>query len=209
MLAACMLYGTTLSAQFRIMEELPNMHVNDISRDADSFMWISTDYGLSRFNGTDYTTYYHLNSDPSSLPSDKVICTACDSRGELWVLTKAGVSVFDPIANGFGTVLEYNGPKEYEAVMKKYQHPITKAGSLAQKAKEVGGHGGMDFIMDYRLVYCLNHGLPLDQDVYDAAEWSSLVELTEVSIRSGSKPVVMPDFTRGDWNKMDGLRLAE
>ena len=65
----------------------------------------------------------------------------------------------------------------------------------------------MDFIMDYRLVYCLHNGLPLDQDVYDAAEWSSLVELTEVSIRHGSLPVVMPDFTRGEWDKTPGLSL--
>ena len=68
--------------------------------------------------------------------------------------------------------------------------------------------GGMDFIMDYRLVYCLHNGLPLDQDVYDAAEWSSLVELSEVSILHGSAPVDMPDFTRGEWNKLNGVHFA-
>lgn len=56
--------------------------------------------------------------------------------------------------------------------------------------------------MDYRLVYCLHNGLPLDMDVYDAAEWSCLVELSEVSILNGSAPVQMPDFTRGEWNKL-------
>ena len=75
-------------------------------------------------------------------------------------------------------------------------------------AREVGGHGGMDFIMDYRLVYCLRHGLPLDQDVYDAAEWSSLAELTEASVRNGSMPVAMPDFTRGAWRKVEGFSHA-
>lgn len=95
-----------------------------------------------------------------------------------------------------------------EEMMARYQHPITKAGNLAEKAKKIGGHGGMDFIMDYRLIYCLNHGLPLDQDVYDAAEWSSLVELTEVSIINGSMPVEMPDFTRGEWNKIQGLHFS-
>jgi len=104
---------------------------------------------------------------------------------------------------------KYCTPAEYKVIMETYQHPITRAGGLAEKAKEVGGHGGMDFVMDFRLIYCLNNGLPLDQDVYDAAEWSCLVELTEVSIRNGSKPVVMPDFTRGEWNKLDGLKLAE
>ena len=70
------------------------------------------------------------------------------------------------------------------------------------------GHGGMDFIMDYRLVYCLQHGLPLDQDVYDAAEWSCIGALTAMSLEHNSVPVAVPDFTRGDWNKTDGYRHA-
>ena len=101
---------------------------------------------------------------------------------------------------------EYMSDAERDAVMEAYKHPILK--DLEEKARQMGGHGGMDFIMDYRLIYCLHHGLPLDQDVYDAAEWSSLVELTEVSINHGSMPVVMPDFTRGEWNKLDGLHFA-
>ena len=100
----------------------------------------------------------------------------------------------------------YMSDAERDAVMEAYKHPILK--DLEEKARKVGGHGGMDFIMDYRLFYCLHFGLPLDQDVYDAAEWSSLVELTEMSINHGSMPVVMPDFTRGEWDKMDGLTLA-
>jgi len=92
-----------------------------------------------------------------------------------------------------------------DALMEQYKHPIAR--EILVMAKKVGGHGGMDFIMDYRLIYCLNNGLPLDQDVYDAAEWSCLGELTRVSIENGNIPVVMPDFTRGDWNKLDGLKL--
>ena len=101
---------------------------------------------------------------------------------------------------------EYMSDADRDALMAAYEHPISKG--IAEKAREVGGHGGMDFIMDYRLIYCLHHGLPLDQDVYDAAEWSSLVELTEVSINHGSMPVVMPDFTRGEWNKLKGVNFA-
>lgn len=92
-------------------------------------------------------------------------------------------------------------------LMERYKHPITK--KLENIAKKVGGHGGMDYIMDYRLVYCLRNGLPLDQDVYDAAEWSCLTELSGASLENGSMPVKVPDFTRGDWNKTDGLKLAE
>ena len=72
----------------------------------------------------------------------------------------------------------------------------------------VGGHGGMDFIMDYRLIYCLRNGLPLDQDVYDAVEWSCLTELSGLSIAYGSMPVEIPDFTRGEWKKVNGYRHA-
>ena len=88
------------------------------------------------------------------------------------------------------------------ALMERYRHPIQI--ELEEKAREVGGHGGMDFIMDYRLIYCLLNGLPLDQDVYDAAEWSCLGELTALSIENNSAPVAVPDFTRGAWRKLDG-----
>ena len=90
-------------------------------------------------------------------------------------------------------------------LMNKYQHPIQK--EIAEKAKQVGGHGGMDFIMDYRLIYCLRNGLPLDMDVYDLAEWSTMGELTRLSLEHQSAPVAMPDFTRGAWKRIKGLQL--
>ena len=97
-------------------------------------------------------------------------------------------------------------PEIQKELMQKYSHPIVA--DIEAKAKEVGGHGGMDFIMDYRLIYCLRNGLPLDQDVYDAAEWSCLTELSAISIEYGSMPVEIPDFTRGDWNKVQGYKHA-
>ena len=92
-----------------------------------------------------------------------------------------------------------------QELMNKYQHPIQK--EIAEKAKQVGGHGGMDFIMDYRLIYCLRNGLPLDMDVYDLAEWSTMGELTRLSLEHQSAPVAMPDFTRGAWKRIKGLQL--
>ena len=92
------------------------------------------------------------------------------------------------------------------ALMEQYKHPIHR--ELEETAKKVGGHGGMDFIMDYRLVYCLQNGLPLDMDVYDLAEWCCMAELTRISIENGSAPVEVPDFTRGGWQKVDGYRHA-
>ena len=63
-------------------------------------------------------------------------------------------------------------------------------------------------IMDYRLAYCLQNGLPLDMDVYDLAEWCCMAELTRLSIENNSAPVEVPDFTRGGWNKVQGYRHA-
>ncbi len=89
-----------------------------------------------------------------------------------------------------------------DALMQKYKHPIQQ--EIEDEARKVGGHGGMDYIMDYRLVYCLLNGLPLDQDVYDAAEWSAIGELSRISIENNSAPVEVPDFTRGAWKKLHG-----
>lgn len=96
--------------------------------------------------------------------------------------------------------------EDFDKVMAAYEHPITK--EIGEIARKVGGHGGMDFIMDYRLVYCLRNGLPLDMDVYDAAEWSCIGELTEISVNNNSAPVAIPDFTRGAWNKQQGFKHA-
>jgi len=104
--------------------------------------------------------------------------------------------------NAHGSVPE----KVKKALMDKYKHPIHI--ELEETAKKVGGHGGMDYIMDYRLVYCLRNGLPLDMDVYDLAEWCCMAELTRLSIENSSAPVAVPDFTRGGWQKVDGYRHA-
>ncbi|MBR6347067.1 MAG: Gfo/Idh/MocA family oxidoreductase [Bacteroidales bacterium] len=79
---------------------------------------------------------------------------------------------------------------------------------LEELAKIVGGHGGMDFIMDYRLIYCLHKGLPLDMDVYDLAEWCCIGELSRISIENGCAPVEVPDFTRGSWDVVKGFSYA-
>ena len=91
-------------------------------------------------------------------------------------------------------------------LMQEYKHPIHK--EIEEIARKVGGHGGMDFVMDSRLVYCLHHGLPLDMDVYDLAEWCSVIELSRISLENGNRPVEVPDFTRGNWNKVKGYRHA-
>jgi len=118
-----------------------------------------------------------------------------------------------------GAAQKYPGPEhiafghswikedELKDLYDKYSPPIVK--HIGNIAKDVGGHGGMDFIMDWRLIDCLRNGLPLDQDVYDAAAWSSIIPLTDKSVRSKSKTMEIPDFTRGAWktNKPVDLTL--
>ena len=94
----------------------------------------------------------------------------------------------------------------FNKLMEQYKHPVTAHTEVM--AAKVGGHGGMDYIMDYRLVYCLRNGLPLDMDVYDLAEWCCPIELSALSITHGSMPVAIPDFTRGAWQRIDGYRHA-
>ena len=92
---------------------------------------------------------------------------------------------------------QYLSDEEAEKFREKYRHPLWR--KIGSTAAEVGGHGGMDFIMDLRWAYCLQNGMPLDMDVYDLAAWCSLCELTERSVRGRSKSVDIPDFTRGAW----------
>jgi hypothetical protein len=94
--------------------------------------------------------------------------------------------------------------KEMQTLLAEYEHPLRKELSdtinrLGFHISEIAKNDGQDFIMDYRLIHCLRNGLPLDQDVYDAAEWSSVIELSERSVAHYSMPVRMPDFTRGDY----------
>ncbi|MEJ7588356.1 MAG: Gfo/Idh/MocA family oxidoreductase [Ferruginibacter sp.] len=85
----------------------------------------------------------------------------------------------------------------YKTMEEKYRPAIVnKVGELA---KQVGGHGGMDFLMDWRTIDCLRNGLPLDMDVYDAALWSSVAPLSETSVANRSTAVDFPDFTSGSW----------
>ncbi len=92
-------------------------------------------------------------------------------------------------------------PEEFKQYEDTYTPEIVR--KIGELAKKIGGHGGMDFIMDWRLIDCLRNGLPLDQDVYDAAAWSCITPLSRASIQNRSRGVDVPDFTRGNW-KLNG-----
>jgi len=101
---------------------------------------------------------------------------------------------------------EWLSDKDLQTMRDRFTHPLWK--KLAERAKG-GGHGGMDFVMSWRLLDCLRRGVTPDSVVYDAAAWSSIIETSVHSVANGSAPVTIPDFSRGLWKTMPPLGLAE
>ncbi len=101
---------------------------------------------------------------------------------------------------------EWIPDEEMNAIGEKYTPAIVK--KVGEMAKKVGGHGGMDFLENWRLIDCLRNSLPLDQDVYDAALWSAVAPLSEWSVAHRSNPVFVPDFTRGSYKVNVPVDLA-
>ena len=90
--------------------------------------------------------------------------------------------------------------QEYDALAKEFTPAIITR--MSELSKHVGsGHGGTDLLEDWRLIDCLRNGLPLDQDVYDGAAWSSIGPLSEWSVLNRSNSIDVPDFTAGAWQK--------
>jgi hypothetical protein len=95
---------------------------------------------------------------------------------------------------------------ELDPYYAEYEHPLWRS----EKVKEMRtGHGGMDWLEDYRLITCLRNGLPTDQNVYDAAAWSVITPLSERSVAQKSKAMEVPDFTRGKWRQSQPWPIVE
>jgi predicted dehydrogenase len=97
-----------------------------------------------------------------------------------------------------------HGWEEYADVLERYDHPLWRE---LEEGAAGAGHGGMDYIEDYRLVKCLREGRPTDMNVYDAAALSAVGPLTEWSVAHGSRPAPIPDFTRGRWERWPRLGI--
>ena len=87
---------------------------------------------------------------------------------------------------------EWTGSEEFEAIAEKYEHPLFKR--MGKLAQTMGGHGGMDFLMLFRIIECLRNGEPLDQIVYEGCFWSAVSPLSEKSVAEGGMPQDFPDF---------------
>ena len=95
--------------------------------------------------------------------------------------------------------------KDLSEIYEKYDHPLYK--KLNEKTAD-SGHGGMDGIMMYRVIECLQKGEPLDQNVYEGAFWSAVTPLSAKSIDNGGNPQNFPDFTRGKWKETEPLGIV-
>jgi predicted dehydrogenase len=88
----------------------------------------------------------------------------------------------------------------------RFDHPLWR--KLAKDAETNGGHGGMDFVMLWRVVWCLRNGAAMDQDVYDAAAWSAVFPLSCDSVADRGNAKDFPDFTRGQWQRTPALAIV-
>ena len=146
---------------------------------------------LGALEGINFLSDYGANADPASV----LYSAGCFCR----------FGFGEKIGDG---VHGYFDPKTAEEMRVKYRHPLWRP-EISRVAKAIGGHGGMDFIMDLRWVYCLQNGLPLDTDVYDLASWCCLAELSEKSVKNRSSSVDVPDFTNGGWKTAKPLGIVD
>ncbi len=163
------------------------------------------EYVGKKYRGNMNTTTIRTHKGKTIMVQHDVSSPRPYSRIHLLSGTKGAAQKWpDPEKIAFGH--EWVKPEELQKLYDQYSPPIVN--HIGKIAKEVGGHGGMDFIMDWRLIDCLRNGLPLDQDVYDAASWSAVVALSEKSVGSRSKSMDVPDFTRGNWKTNTPVNLT-
>ncbi len=174
-------------------------HARELAAD-DVFF---NDFAARNYRGNMNTTTIKTNLGRTIMVQHDVSSERPYSRIHLISGTKAMARKWpDPkISKGHGWYSE----EEMKELEEQYTPELVR--EVGDLAREVGGHGGMDFIMDWRLIYCLRNGLPLDQDVYDGALWSSISPLSEWSVANKSTSVDVPDFTRGNWERNKPVEL--
>ena len=101
---------------------------------------------------------------------------------------------------------EWAENEAWEEIAAKYEHPLFKR--MGEVATRMGGHGGMDFLMLFRIIECLRNGEPMDQNLYESCFWSAVGPLSEKSVAEDGMPQVFPDFTRGNWKTTKPLGIV-
>jgi hypothetical protein len=159
----------------------------------------------SKFRGNMNTTIIKTTLGKTIMVQHDVSSTNPYSRIHLLKGTKGMVRKFPNELIALSE--EWADEPKMKELYAQYSPEIIKR--VGEMAKKVGGHGGMDFIMDWRLIDCLRNGLPVDQPVYDGVVWSSVAPLSEWSVANRSQSIDVPDFTGGSWktNKPHGINL--
>ena len=194
------------------MEHLVSMSGNDfmmgaMARDLAAKDDFYKEFSNAKFRGNMNTTMVKTAKGKTMMIQHDVTSPRPYSRIHLISGTKGMASKYpEPERIAFGH--EWLKEDQMKSLQEKFTPEIVK--HVGEIAKKIGGHGGMDFIMDWRLIDCLRNGLPLDQDVYDAAAWSAVGVFSERSVANKSRTVDIPDYTRGAWktNKPVTLTLA-
>lgn len=182
-------------------DHLVSMSSNDFMMAAMARELASRDDFYQQFEGNGYrgnmnTTMIRTNKGRTIMLQHDVTSPRPYSRIHLVSGTKGMARKWpspERIAFGHGWAKK----EELEKLEEQYAPPLVR--HVGEIAKKIGGHGGMDFIMDWRLIDCLRNGLALDQDVYDAALWSVIGPASESSVAKKSRTIDIPDFTRGAW----------
>lgn len=192
------------------MDHLVSMQSNDFTMGAHAKELAAKDefykpFANAHFRGNMSNTIIRTVKGKTMLIQHDVSSTRPYSRIHLVSGTK-GVAQKWPEPARIALGEEWAKDAEMKGFEEKYTLPIVK--HIGNIAKSVGGHGGMDFIMDWRLIDCLRNGLALDQNVYDAALWSSIAPLSEASVKNRSKTMDIPDFTRGNWKTNAPVNLT-
>ncbi|MDP2334877.1 MAG: Gfo/Idh/MocA family oxidoreductase [Bacteroidota bacterium] len=191
------------------MEYLTSMSSNDfqmatIAKELASKDSFFNEFATDHYRGNMNTTTVRTANGRTIMIQHDVTSTRPYSRIHLVSGTKGVASKYpDPRV---ATSHEWSNPEEMKKLEEQYTPEIVKR--IGQMAKKVGGHGGMDFMMDWRLIDCLRNGLPLDQNVYDAALWSAIAPLSEKSVANRSNSVDVPDFTNGAWKTNAPVELT-
>ncbi len=183
------------------MEYLTSMSGNDfdfgrkaaeLAKQDDFYREFATD----TYGGNMNTSIVKTNKGKTILIQHDIKTTRPKSRIHL-VSGTEGIAQQYPLPGRLSKGHDWFNEAEMKAAEEKYTPRMVKL--IGEMAKKVGGHGGMDFIMDWRLIDCLRNGIPLDQDVYDAALWSVIAPLSEWSVANRSNSIDVPDFTNGAW----------
>jgi hypothetical protein len=184
------------------MDYMTSMSSNDFSMAADLGQLAKEDPFFQPFAGKKYRG--NMNTSIVKTYGGRTIMIQHDtssprpySRIHLVSGTKGAASKW-PSPERISLGHSWLSPEEFKVLEDKYTPEIVKR--VGEMAKEIGGHGGMDFMMDWRLIDCLRNGLPVDQDVYDAALWSVITPLSEWSVANRSGSIDVPDFTCGSWS---------